>query len=64
MDTEALLKLRVAALEEQNQILMQTMVVKSVEQDVCKCGLPHKLYVFGLMDDAVKVSQVLEKPAK
>ncbi len=64
MDTEALLKLRVAALEEQNQLLMQTMVVKSIEMDVCKCGVPHKLMVLGLLSDAVEPAQVIEISAK
>lgn len=51
MDELALLRLRVKALEEENQLLKQTIVVKDVEVEVCDCGTPHKLMVLGMVGE-------------
>ena len=51
MDELALLRLRIAALEEENKLLKQTLVVKTVEQEECECGTPHKLYVMGPLSE-------------
>ena len=47
MDEQALLRLRIQQLEEENCILKQTLIVKNVEIEECRCGVPHKLYVLG-----------------
>ena len=49
MDEQALLRLRIQQLEEENRLLKQTLVVKNVEVEECKCGTPHKLYVFSTL---------------
>jgi len=49
MDELALLRLRIQALEEENKLLKQTLVVKTVEQEECECGTPHKLFVMGMV---------------
>ena len=46
-----LLRLRIQALEEENKLLKQTLVVKDIEQEECECGTPHKLYVLGKLED-------------
>lgn len=51
MDELALLRLRIQALEEENRLLKQTLVVKGVEVEECECGTPHKLYVMGTLDE-------------
>lgn len=51
MDVEALQRLRIAELEEENARLKQVMIVKTVEQEICKCGTPHKLIVLGFLDE-------------
>ena len=51
MDEQALLRLRIEALEEENRLLKQTIVVKDVEVEVCDCGTPHKLMVLGLVGE-------------
>ena len=51
MDENALLRLRIEALEEENRLLKQTLIVKSVELEECECGTPHKLYVMGLLGE-------------
>lgn len=51
MDELALLRLRIMALEEENRLLKQTLVVKDVEVEVCDCGTPHKLMVLGLVGE-------------
>jgi len=51
MDELALLRLRIQALEEENRLLKQTLVVKNVEVEECECGTPHKLYVMGALED-------------
>jgi len=51
MDELALLRLRIMALEEENRLLKQTIVVKDVEVEVCDCGTPHKLMVLGLVGE-------------
>jgi hypothetical protein len=53
MDEQALLRLRIEALEEENTRLKQVMVVKGVELEVCKCGVPHKLYVLGFLGEEI-----------
>ena len=53
MDEQALLRLRIQQLEEENKLLRQTLVVKNVEVEECKCGTPHKLYVLGTLADEV-----------
>lgn len=53
MDEQALLRLRIQQLEEENQILKQTLIVKGVEIEECKCGTPHKLYVLGTLSEEV-----------
>lgn len=51
MDEQALLRLRIQQLEEENRFLRQTLVVKGVEIEECKCGVPHKLYVLGTLTE-------------
>lgn len=51
MDEQALLRLRIKQLEEENQLLKQTLIVKNVEIEECKCGTPHKLYVLGTLTE-------------
>ena len=51
MDEQALLRLRIQQLEEENRLLKQTLVVKNVEIEECKCGTPHKLYVLGTLTE-------------
>lgn len=47
MDEIALLKQQINTLKEENELLRSTLVVKDVNIDVCKCGVPHKLYILG-----------------
>ena len=49
MDEQALLRLRIKELEEENRLLKKTLVVKAVEVEERKCGVPHKLYVFSTL---------------
>lgn len=51
MDEQALLRLRIQQLEEENQLLKKTLVVKTVEVEECKCGTPHKLYILGTLTE-------------
>lgn len=51
MDEQALLRLRIQQLEEENQLLKKTLIVKNVEVEECKCGTPHKLYVFSTLTE-------------
>lgn len=51
MDEQALLRLRIKQLEEENQLLKQTLIVKNVEIEECKCGTPHKLYILGTLTE-------------
>lgn len=51
MDELALLRLRIQALEEENRLLKQTLVVKDIEQEECECGTPHRLYVMGPLSE-------------
>lgn len=53
MDEIALLRLRIEALEEQNQLLRQTLVIKDKETQVCACGTPHTLYVMAPLTDEI-----------
>lgn len=47
MDELALLRQQINTLKEENGLLRSTLVVKDVDIEVCKCGVPHKLYILG-----------------
>jgi len=53
MDELALVKQELATAREQIELLKQTLIVKDVDIQVCKCGVPHKLYIFGSLGDEV-----------
>jgi hypothetical protein len=53
MDEQALLRAQIKSLQEQIELMKQTLVVKDVEIEVCKCGTPHKLYVMRLTGDEI-----------
>lgn len=54
MDELALGKQELATAREQIELLKQTLIVKDVDIQVCKCGVPHKLYIFGSLGDEVR----------
>ena len=55
MDEQALIRFRLRAMEEENRLLKQTLVKAHEEEELCACGMPHKLTVYLTAEDLLHV---------